>query len=265
MIKVCVTCGTSYDDPVSTSNNCAICEEERQYVPAEGQKWTDVAGLNAKHANKWTQHEAQLLSLQTVPAFAINQRAFLLRTPEGNLLWDCIALLDDATQTIIEALGGLSGIAISHPHYYTRMQDWAAAFNVPIWLHASDQEWIQRDSPFIQLWQGESLRLNAEVDLIRMGGHFAGGTVLHWHKGDGVLLAGDIIQVTPGADRVSFMWSYPNMLPLPATVVGSMAEKAKQLNFDRLYGAFAGQDIKAQAGKIVSESAQKYIDCLTWE
>ncbi|WP_428946115.1 MBL fold metallo-hydrolase [Pantoea sp. FN060301] len=263
MIKVCVTCGTSYDDPESTLNNCAICEEERQYVPVDGQKWTNIGDLSAHHANKWTQHEAGLLSLKTVPAFAINQRAFLLQTPEGNLLWDCIAHLDEATLRIIEALGGLTGIAISHPHYYTRMQDWAAAFNAPVWLHADDREWIQRDSPAIQLWQGDSLQLTPEVNLIRMGGHFAGGTVLHWHKGDGVLLAGDIIQVTPGADRVSFMWSYPNLLPLPAAEVATMADKAKQLKFDRLYGAFEGQDIRARAGEIVTCSAEKYIACLS--
>jgi hypothetical protein len=34
--------------------------------------------------------------------------------------WDCIAPLDDATVTMVEGLGGIDGIAISHPHFYIR-------------------------------------------------------------------------------------------------------------------------------------------------
>ncbi len=154
-----------------------------------------------------------------MPAFAINQRAFLLLTPQGNILWDCIALLDPATEALVRGLGGLSAIAISHPHYYTTMQDWAAAFDAPVHLHAADRDWVMRAAPSIRFWEGETLEIAPAVTLIRAGGHFAGGTVLHWagtSDSAGALLAGDIVQVTPGARCVSFMWSYPNMLPLPA-------------------------------------------------
>ena len=136
MITLCRTCGTSYE---GTPERCAICEDERQYVPASGQAWIDYATVTATHANKWQQLEPQLFSIKTVPAFAINQRALLLRTPHGNILWDCIANLDPATQTLIAALGGLRAIAISHPHYYTTMQEWAAAFDAPVYLHISDR------------------------------------------------------------------------------------------------------------------------------
>jgi hypothetical protein len=78
MITLCRTCGTSYE---GTPERCAICEDERQYVPASGQAWIDYATVTATHANKWQQLEPQLFSIKTVPAFAINQRALLLRTP----------------------------------------------------------------------------------------------------------------------------------------------------------------------------------------
>lgn len=74
------------------------------------------------------------------------------------------------------------------------MQDWADAFNARIYLHASDREWIMRDSPAITLWEGDALEILPAVRLLRAGGHFAGGTVLHWAKDDGIMLAGDIIQ-----------------------------------------------------------------------
>lgn len=159
MIVLCKACGTSYEKTDSHPQHCAICNDERQYVPATGQKWIDFSALCASHTNKWQQHNGDLLSIRTVPDFAINQRAFILRTPGGNILWDCIATLDDATKMLIASLGGLKAIAISHPHYYTTMQDWAAEFNAPIYLHASDSEWVMRDSPWIRFWQGDTLEL----------------------------------------------------------------------------------------------------------
>jgi len=262
MIILCKTCGTSYDDSSATVDQCKICEDERQYVPVSGQEWVAFNALTTAHSNKWQQLEPHLLSVKTVPKFAINQRAFLLRTPHGNVLWDCIANLDEVTKTLIAALGGVSAIAISHPHYYTTMQDWAAAFDAPVYLHASDREWVMRDSSALHFWEGDFLEILPSVRLLRLGGHFAGGTVLLWDEGDGVLLAGDVLQVTPGADSVSFMWSYPNMLPLSRAVVEAIGRRLSNVHFDRLYGAFEGQNISANAHEIVMHSSQKYISCL---
>ncbi|WP_368541072.1 MBL fold metallo-hydrolase [Enterobacter soli] len=259
MITLCKTCGTSYDHQ---PDRCPICEDERQYVPHTGQAWTSLDAVTSAHSNKWQQLEPQLLSIKSVPAFAINQRALLLLTPQGNILWDCIPNLDPATRALITALGGLRAIAISHPHYYSTMQDWAAAFDATIYLHASDREWVMRDSPAIHFWQGDALEIMPSVTLLRLSGHFAGGTVLHWQNGEGVLLAGDILQVTPGKDAVSFMWSYPNMLPLPARSVERVTGLLEGKRFARLYGAFEGQNIPARADEIVQRSGQKYIACL---
>ena len=46
----------------------------------------------------------------------------------GNVLWECVTLLDDATAEAVEALGGLAAIAISHPHYYASMVAWASCW-----------------------------------------------------------------------------------------------------------------------------------------
>ena len=259
-MKICVTCGTAYPQPAP--QRCAICEDERQWVPADGQQWTDFASLTGSHQNKWQQLEAGLFSLQTVPKFAIGQRALLLRSAGGNILWDCLANLDPATVALIHGIGGISAIAISHPHYYTTMQAWAAAFNAPVYLHAADRRWVMHDSPALHFWQGETLPLNSEVDIVRLGGHFAGGSVLHWKANGGALLAGDIIQVAPGKDAVSFMWSYPNMLPLAAATVRELLDRCEALEFSRLYGAFAGQDVRQAAKTVVMQSGARYLRCL---
>src|SRR5947209_13532059 len=153
------------------------------------------------------------------PAFAIGQRALLVRHPDGNILWDCVSLVDDATVAIVTALGGLRAIAVSHPHYYSSVVEWSRAFGgVPVYLHAADRQWCMRPDEAIQYWQDDRLTLAEGVTLMRAGGHFPGGTLLHWAQaveGRGALLTGDVIQV--GADRrsVSFMYSYPNYIPLP--------------------------------------------------
>lgn len=262
MITICTACGTSYQQQQPALTQCRICQDERQFVPPGGQQWIDQSALRASHQNQWQQLAPGLLSLQTVPDFAINQRAFVLQTPHGNILWDCIAHLDDATVTLLRALGGLHAIAISHPHYYSTMQDWADAFDAPVYLHASDSEWIMRASTRLLPWHGDSCDLLPGVRLLRLGGHFAGGTVLHWAHDDGVLLSGDILQVTPGASAVSFMWSYPNMLPLAGTTVTAMLQRLQGVKFTRLYGAFAGREILARADEAVQQSGRRYLACL---
>jgi hypothetical protein len=58
------------------------------------------------------------------------------------------------------------------------------------------------------------------------------------------------------------MWSYPNMLPLPADEVSAIGARLENVRFERLYGAFEGQNISANAREIVMRSVQKYIACL---
>lgn len=262
---LCATCGTSYPETAAPPPRCPVCEDERQYLPASGQAWLTAADLARNHRNAWRLHEPGLFSLHPQPRLAIGQRAFLLRGPAGNLLWDCIALLDPATEALVRALGGLAGIAISHPHYYTVMQDWAAAFGCPIHLHADDRAWVMRPSPAIRFWQGEALALQPGRTLLRLGGHFPGGTVLHWRDtadGAGALLAGDILQVTPGAHRVSFQWSYPNMLPLPAAAVRRITDRLRPWPYSRIYGAFQGQEVPREGPAILARSAARYIALL---
>ena len=176
---ICNTCGTQFTPSDKEPARCPICDEERQFVPTSGQSWTTHEALARRYTNTFRQHEPGLLGIGTVPHFAIGQRALLLRTDKGNVLWDCISLLDDATKEIVKGLGGLIGIAISHPHYYSSMVEWAHTFDAPIHLHAADRQWVMRPDASVKFWDGDALNLATGVTLIRCGGHFAGGTVLH--------------------------------------------------------------------------------------
>jgi hypothetical protein len=264
-IQICSTCGTSYPDAPAPPQHCPICDDERQYVPRAGQAWTTPEKLAGGHVNGWRRLETDLFEIHTHPGFGIGQRALLLRTSEGNILWDCISLLDEATQVLIRGLGGLRAIAISHPHYYTCVQDWAHAFDCPAYLHAADANWVMRPDSAIRHWEGETLEIAPGVTLLRLGGHFPGGTVLHWAGGAGrrgALLSGDIVQVAGDLGRVSFLWSYPNMMPLSAATVRRIADTLAPWQFERIYGAFPGRQVTADGAGVVQRSAARYIELL---
>jgi len=178
------------------------------------------------------------------------------------VLWDCISLLDAATADIVEGLGGLCGIAISHPHYYASMVEWAHAFHAPIHLHAGDRQWVMRPDPAIEFWDGDTFALATGVTLIRCGGHFAGGTVLHWAQGGesrGTLLTGDIVQVIPDRKFVTFMRSYPNMIPLSAPAVERIGRLLVPYQYDVIHGAWFERTIASSARDVVQRSIARYV------
>jgi hypothetical protein len=260
---ICIACGTQYPVSEAPPRACPICTDERQFVPASGQSWTTLERLRKTHTNKFRRLATELMTIETTPPFGIGQRAILARTPVGNVLWDCVALVDDATVDVLKGLGGLAAIAISHPHYYTTMVEWSRAIGgVPIHLHAADRQWVMRPDSAVQFWERDTKSIGPGLTLVRLGGHFDGGTVLHWadwRGGRGVLLSGDILQVVPSG-HVSFMWSYPNLIPLSAPKVQRVADILEPFAFDAIYGAFSDRgQIDANGKQVVAASIARYI------
>jgi hypothetical protein len=141
------------------------------------------------------------------------------------------------------------------------MVEWAHAFGCPVYIHADDREWIMRPDPAIELWDGEQRELRPGLTLLRLGGHFAGGQVLHWER-ERTLLSGDIVQVIPDRAYVSFMYSYPNLIPLPGETVLQMAAKLEPWEFDRIVGAWWGRVVRTDAKAAVRRSAERYAAAL---
>ncbi|MBV9251642.1 MAG: MBL fold metallo-hydrolase [Acetobacteraceae bacterium] len=263
---ICTTCGTQYPPSEQPAAGCTICQEERQYVNPLGQSWTTLASIQRTHFNAFRQHEPGLIGIGTMPAFAIAQRALLLRTERGNIMWDCISFIDDASVQIVRALGGITAIAISHPHYYSSMIEWSQAFGrAPIYIHARDKQWVMRPDPAVVFWQEDTRELAPGVTLIRCGGHFEGGTVLHWAQGaggKGALLSGDIVQVVPDKN-VSFMRSYPDLIPLDASSVQHIADVLERWPFDPIYGASWDRIIPSGGKQKLSFSVHRYLAAIS--
>lgn len=263
MSHICVTCGTQYPTANDPPAECPICKDERQYIGGRGQEWITLDALQKTHRNVFFQEGEGLWGIQTEPEFAIGQRALLLQTRNGGILWDCVSLVDASSIELVKALGGLAAIAVSHPHYYASMVEWSRAFGgIPIYLHEADREWVQYQNSAIVFWKGETHRVNDDLTLIRVRGHFSGFQVLHWasgEKGSGALMTGDMPQVCPDRRYVSFMYSYPNLIPVDGATVRDIVSKLEPYNYSRLYGAWPKFVVKGDAKAALRRSAERYL------
>lgn len=259
---ICETCGTQHAASAAPPAECAICTDERQYVGPNGQTWTTHEALGATHRLR-IEADADLLGIGLAADFAIPQRALLLPTDAGNLLWECVSLVTDEALAALRERGGVDRIVISHPHFYSSMVEWSDALGgVPILLHDADRDWVRRPSPRIEHWSGDTLQLSGSVTLLRCGGHFPGSTAIHWSTGPragGALFPGDALQVVLDRRHVTFMYSYPNYVPMkPADVRGIRALLAGR-TFDDVYGYTWGRNILGGGRAAVDASFERYL------
>ena len=222
--------------------------------------WTSLPELTRKHGVATNEVSSGLYELQMMPSFAIGQRALLVTTPQGNVLWDCIALLNDPTIAFIKSKGGLRAIAFSHPHYYTTMNEWAEVFNCPILIHQQDEPWIFNRGPHVRLWSGAEEPLWEGMKLLHVGGHFPGSSVLQvpFLSAAGAILCGDTFYISPSKKHIAVMYSYPNMIPLPLCEIARIKQLMQPIPFDTMYGFYSSQNVLGEAKTLLDISLAGY-------
>ncbi|MCB8960453.1 MAG: MBL fold metallo-hydrolase [Ardenticatenales bacterium] len=260
---ICQTCGVQQAPTAAPPASCPICADERQYIGHSGQHWLTYPELKSTHRNVIKLEEPGLYGIGVEPKFAIGQRALLLQTESGNILWDCVPLLDETTFATIQAMGGLKAIALSHPHFNSAIVEWSQAFGgIPVYIHEADRQWALRPDPAIQFWSGQTLELAPGVTVINCGGHFPGSSVLHWAQGaggQGILLTGDTIYVVADRRYVTFMYSFPNLVPLQAAAVQQIVDRVAPYQFERIYSAWFGAVVPQAGNEVVRRSAERYL------
>lgn len=261
---ICRTCGVEQaitEDPPAA---CAICSDERQYVLPSGPAWTTADELVATgHVLAADELEPGLWGFRSRPGVGIGQTSLLARSPAGNLMFDVPPFVDPAALAQIRELGGVAAIVASHPHMYGSQVAWSHALGgVAVYVARRDAGWVQRHDPVIVHWN-DPFEVLPGVVARQVGGHFPGQTVVRWPGSDGVavLLAGDACSVRPDGN-VTFLRSYPNMIPLSPRGVRQIAAGFDTLGYDRLYDNFAGC-LARDASRIVRFSADRYVAWIT--
>jgi len=260
MNQICTACGTQYP-PGASPEVCAICSDDRQYIPEEGQTWISHDELLSTRSVRIRELNSRVYELEITPHFAIGQRALLILSPQGNILWDCIALLDEATIAFIRSKGGLKAIAFSHPHYYSNMNYWAETFNCPVYIHQSDEQWIMEKGTHISCWTGAEKLLWEGMRIINIGGHFPGSSILHvpFLSKEGAIFCGDTLYLAPNKKHLAVMYSYPNRMPLPLREIERIKNRLGSISFDTLYGFYNYQNLSGNVKQILKESMERYL------
>lgn len=257
----CRTCGVQYAESVDPPASCIICDDPRQYVGWGGQQWVTLDELAADgHRTDIRLEEEGLWGIGVDPQVGIGQRSLLVTTAEGNLLWDVTGFVDESAFEHVARLGGLTAVSASHPHFYGAMVEWAHAFGARILLPEADRRWVTRPDSAYDFYT-EHIQPFPGVTLIRCGGHFPGSAVAHWQEGAGgrgVVLSGDTLQVAQDRTWLSFMWSYPNMIPLDAGQLDRIAAALDGLIYDRIYGGWWGKVVASDAAAAVRRSMDRY-------
>ena len=264
----CATCGVERAEPLP--DVCPICDDERQYVPAGGQRWTTPEESAARGARiDFTERETDVIGLEQRRCPGIGQRPSLIRTEHGNVLVEVPNFISDEAVSAVRGWGGLSAIIASHPHMYGVQSLWSAAFDdCPVFISAPDEQWLGLRPRNTAVWggghaadpgDGGQIELVPGVRASQPGGHFPGSAVVHWTApdGHGVLFSGDTIGTVASRRWVTFMRSFPNWMPLSAAVVHRIADHVSRYDFDRLYSNFGGC-VPRDARGAVQRSAERY-------
>lgn len=258
----CAACAVEYPPADAPPVACPICQDERQFVPRSGQRWFSLEGLHESGTRLVVDElEPGLFGITPTPDVGINQTGTLVCTNAGNLLWDPPGFVDDEGAARVRELGGAVAIVASHPHMYGAQVSWSEALGgVPVLVAAADRHWVQREHDCIRSFAGD-LEVLPGITIRAVGGHFPGSLVAYWSAGAdgrGVLLAGDTIYPVPSGQWVTFMRSFPNLIPMSAAVVDRVAESITAHPFDRVYGNF-GNTIETDARAVVRRSADRYM------
>ncbi|HVD32753.1 MAG TPA: hypothetical protein VNC19_04185, partial [Gemmatimonadales bacterium] len=88
--------------------------------------------------------------------------------------------------------------------------------------------------------------------------HLAGGA-----GGKGALLTGDTIHVGEDRRSLSFMYSYPNFIPLGASAVMRIVAAVEPFDFDAIYGGWFGRNVATGAKRALHRSAERYIAAIS--
>jgi glyoxylase-like metal-dependent hydrolase (beta-lactamase superfamily II) len=243
--------------------SCIICQDERQYVGHEGQRWATLGQLVMEDLHSDVREvEPGLLGVGVRPRFAIGQRGLVVSTDAGQVLWDVPGFIDDEAIAAVRERGDLIAITASHPHFYGVAVEWSHAFGgAPILIPEADRQWLMRPDPAVRLWSGTH-EVAPGVTLLQLGGHFPGSAVLHWSAGaggKGALLTGDTISVVQDRRFVTFMRSYPNQIPLPEHSIRRIVDTLEPYPYDRIYGGWWPSVVAENAKQAVRDSATRYI------
>ena len=261
---LCETCGTQYAETATPPAHCPVCEDERQYVGWQGQRWTTHDELARRLHACASATTTACSAIASTRSFAIPQRALLLPTDAGNILWECISLVTP------EAVHALKAARRRRSHRHL----------APALLRVDGR--VERRA---RRRADPAARGRSRMGAAAVAGRSSSGMATCCALSDtrhadplrrplprqhraalerrpapgGALFPGDALQVAGDRRHVSFMYSYPNYIPMKPGDVRAMRERLAPYAFDDVYGYTWGRNIIGKARAAVDRSFDRYL------
>ena len=167
MFWLCRTCGVEHG---AASGVCAICADERQWVPSGGQLWATLDQLVGEGMRSVVSDiEDGLVAIGSAPALGIGQLGKLVCSGSGNVLWDPSGFVDDDAVAAVADRGRVIAMVASLPTCSVRKSNGAAG-----WAGCRVRQRRRRPvgdapDPVIQLWS-DTLALTPSLTVVRSAG-----------------------------------------------------------------------------------------------
>ena len=181
---ICVTCGTQFPDattrrrlpdlrrpaPVRPARRASVDDARRARAPTTRNEFRDEGDARSASAPSRSSRSASARCSS--------------RSATRNLLWDCVTLLDDATAAEVERRGGLAGDRDLAPALLLGDGRVGAPLRLPD-PPARRRRRVGHAARSRRSRTGtaSTLELGDGLTLVRGGGHFPGGTMLHRAEG----------------------------------------------------------------------------------
>ena len=198
---------------------CANCMDVRNALPDEDFTYLHIDEAPGRYTTHWREVLPGLWDFWTTPQLGLGSHGWLIVRPEsegGNVAYEAAPFYSEAARAHIASLGGITTLGASHPHGYGALWQLQEMFEPELIIHRDDLEHTKAFK--VNRPIDDYHRLDARLELRRLGGHYEGQTALYDHELK-LLFLGDALKIdfregTEEAAALSCHKGYHYAIPL---------------------------------------------------
>ena len=235
----CANCGY-WQEFFAEPLTCPVCLDVRHVPPENGWQFLSPGDLDARGECNWSEVEPGIWRFTVEPTLGIGPVGYLVTNGEGNVAFEGCDWYNESSLQHIDSLGGVSWLSASHPHSHAALWRVSERFGPRVAIQREDLPWVSTlnvGRPF-----DERLEILPGLELIHVGGHFDGQSVLY-DRTRGILFCGDALKLELEDDgrtayAISCHKAFVRGIPLTPAEVAGYREVFEDLDFEQVFTTF---------------------------